>query len=104
MTIELFLTLVTVLSAVTSLFTEVVKKFCEGLDVEYSANVIAGVCAVCVGLIGTTTSYIFLGIEFSTGNVVCVFLMAVVIWIGAMTGYDKVKQLINQISELKVGD
>ncbi len=104
MTIELFLTLVTVLSAVTSLFTEAVKKLFDGLEEEYSSNVIAGVCAVSVGLIGTATSYILLGIEFSAGNVVCAFLMAVVIWIGAMTGYDKVKQLINQIGELKVGD
>lgn len=102
MTVELFLTLTTILSVVTSLITEAFKKMFDKLDEAYSANVIAAVCAVAVGLIGTSVSYIFLGISFTCVNIICAFLMSVVIWVGAMLGYDKVTQLLEQIKNLGV--
>ena len=41
-----------------------------------------------------------LGIPWTVNNIICLVLMAVMIWLGAMVGFDKVIQTIGQISNL----
>lgn len=40
-------------------------------------------------------------IPFTPPNIVCMVLMAVAVWVGAMLGYDKVIQMIDQIKNIK---
>lgn len=102
MTITLFMGLLVVLAVVTSLVTEAVKSFLDTFTfVEYASNVVVLVVAMVVGTLGTATAYILLGIGFTTANVLCIGLMAVAVWLGAMVGYDKVIQLIEQIKMLR---
>ena len=102
MTITLFVALLVVLAVVTSLVTEAVKKFLDAFTfVEYASNVVVLVVAVTVGTVGTTAAYVLLGISFTLANVICIGLMALAVWIGAMVGYDKVIQLIEQIKMLR---
>lgn len=93
MTVQLFLFLFTVGSTASSLLTEALKKTLP----ETSANVIALANALIVGILGTVAAYVFMGIEFTLANSICVVLMTVCIWIGSMIGYDKVLQTIAQI-------
>ena len=93
MTIQLFLYLFTIGSLAASLLTETLKK----AFVSASANVIALVNAIIVGVLGTVAAYILMGIAFTAQNVICIILMTVCIWIGCMCGYDKVMQTISQI-------
>lgn len=104
MTVELFIGLITVLSPFTSMLVEVIKRELNTADKSYSSNLVALISAALVGIIGTAVSYFMLGIEFTPYNILCLPLMALIIWIGSMVGYDKVIQLINQISELKGDD
>ena len=46
--------------------------------------------------------YLFTGIAFTPPNIVCMVLMAVAVWVGAMVGYDKVLQMIEQLKNLKL--
>lgn len=102
MTITLFMALLVVFAVVTSLATEAVKGFLDSFTfVEYASNVVVLFVAVAVGAVGTATAYILLGISFTLSNVICIGLMAFTVWIGAMVGYDKAIQLIEQIKMLK---
>ena len=102
MTITLFMALLVVLAVVTSLVTEAVKNFLDAFTyVDYASNVVVLIVAMLVGITGTATAYVLLDISFTLANVICIGLMAVSVWIGAMVGYDKVIQLIEQIKMLR---
>ena len=101
MTISLFLTLIVTLATAVSLLTEAVKKSFEGTKIKYSSNVVVLIVSVIVGIGGTALTYMFLGIPFTTLNIICMVLMAVAVWIGSMLGYDKVLQTIDQIKTIK---
>ena len=93
MTISLFMFLLTVGAAASSLLTEAIKRAFMNI----SNNMVALVCSVVVGGLGTLCAYIFMGIPFSLENLVAMALMVVCIWVGSMVGYDKVMQTINQL-------
>ncbi len=101
MTLVLFITLVALFSAVVSLLTEAIKKFLLGVKIKYSANIVVLILSVIVGIGGTALVYLFRGIPFTAPNIVCMVLMAVAVWVGAMVGYDKVIQMIEQIKTVK---
>ncbi len=93
MTIELFLFLFTIGSLVSSLLTEALKK----LNKTLSTNIIALIDAAMVGIGGTISAYILMGISWTPVNIICIILMTFCIWIGSMIGYDKVMQTLSQL-------
>lgn len=99
MTITLFVTMLTIGSAICSLVTEAIKKAFENAGKKASPNFIALVDAILVGGVGTAICYIILGIPFTLVNIICIVLMIAVVWVGAMIGFDKVKQLIEQLNK-----
>lgn len=100
MTVTLFLILAIILASVSSLLTEGIKQwFINKAQKNYSANLIALINAIIVGCGGTAAAYMFLGIAFTASNILALVLMAGVVWLGSMIGYDKVIQLIQQITE-----
>lgn len=101
MTVTLFITILTIGSMVSGLLTEAIKKAYKNANKEYSANVIALVDAVVIGIGGTASVYSLMGIAWSINNIICMLLMAVAVWIASMIGYDKVVQLIEQIANIK---
>ncbi len=98
MTVTLFMTIIVVASMVASLLTEAIKKAYENAKKEYSANIIALVNAIVVGCGGTAVVYMLLNIPWTVNNIICLILMGAAVWIGAMIGYDKVIQTIQQIA------
>ena len=104
MTVTLFISLFTFGSILCGLVTEAIKTAYKNADKEYSANVIALVDALIVGGIGTATAYMLMGIPWTVNNVICLCLMCVMIWLGAMVGFDKVLQTIEQIPKIRKED
>lgn len=102
MTLTLFVMLLVIFSVCVSLITEAVKKFLDDFSIQYSSNVVVLIIALIVGIGGTAIIYMFLGIDFIVPNIVCMVLMAIAIWVGAMVGYDKVIQMIEQLKTLKI--
>ena len=101
MTITLFMTLLAIFAVAVSLLTEAVKKFLDNAKKDYSSNVVVLIVSLIVGAGGTALIYVFLGIAFTTPNILCIGLMALAVWVGAMVGYDRVLQTIEQIKLLK---
>ncbi|MBQ8206358.1 MAG: hypothetical protein IJZ77_02755 [Bacilli bacterium] len=101
MSATLFMILMTVLSAVNVALTEAVKRAFANANKKYSANALALISAIVSGCGGTAIVYLLLGIAFTTTNIICLFLMGAVVWVGSMIGYDKAKQLVEQLLVLK---
>lgn len=98
MTIQLFLAMFTIGAAISTILTEALKK---AVSQKFSSNLLALIVSLVVGLGGTSSYYYLMDIPFSGKNIVCMLLMTVSMWIGAMVGYDKIKQVIGQIKEQK---
>ena len=98
MTIQLFITLLVALCAVSGLLTEAIKKWFENKQKNPSANLIAVIDALVVGGGGMVAAYIWLSIPFVLPNIIAIAAMIFLVAIGSMVGYDKVIQLITQIS------
>lgn len=100
MSVTLFITLFTFGSLACGLLTEAIKKAYENAKKEHSANMIALMDALLVGGLGTAGAYMLLGVEWTTNNIICLILMIVAIWLGAMLGFDKIKQTIHQLAAI----
>ena len=100
MTVTLFITMFTLGSVATSLLTEAIKKAYSNAHKEYSANMVALINAIVVGCGGTAIGYMLLAIPWTVNNIICLFLMGIAVWIASMVGYDKVIQLLKQLSEV----
>ena len=97
MNITLFLSLLTIGSGAIGLITEAIKKGLDGTKLHYSSNLVVLIVSIFVGLGGTAAFYQLMSIPFNANNIICMCLVVVADWVGAMVGYDKVKQLITQL-------
>lgn len=99
MTTSMFIILFTACSVITGLCTEAAKKMLDEIPIKYSANILALIMALIVGVGGTSAYYVYNSIAFTNVNILTAILMGVAVSVGAMVGYDKVKQAIAQIME-----
>lgn len=97
MTMTAFLIILTACAAVTSLLSEAVKKFLDEQKISYASNIIVLVMALIVGCGTTALYYVNCQVPFNALNSVYLALMGIANWIGAMVGYDKVRQAVEQI-------
>lgn len=97
MTATAFLIILTACAAVTSLLTEGLKKLLDGLGVKYASNILVLIVALIVGCGTTALYYVNDQVPFTALNSVYLALMGIANWLGAMVGYDKVRQAIQQI-------
>ncbi len=97
MTVTVFLILVTVFATITALVTEAVKKFLNAQKITYASNVVVLIVALVIGCGGTAVYYVNYQVPFNALNSVYLALMGIANWVGAMVGYDKVKQAIAQL-------
>lgn len=98
MNVNTFLMLFVVLSAVSTVLTEAIKKATQQ---KFSANLIALIDAFVVGGLGTVFVYIWQNIAFTLPNILVIICMILAIWAGSMIGFDKIKQLIEQLKSDK---
>ena len=99
MTLTLFITLLSILSVVSSLLTQAVKKTCGTSRPTLTVAVISAV----TGWGGGAAAYLLMGIPFDTSSIICLVLLAPGIWLSATLGYDKVMEIIAQIGAFKNG-
>lgn len=93
----LFLTLFTIFSTMTGICTECCKKILDDINIVYSTNILALIVASIVGSVGTCIYYIMYSIPFNLVNIIFIVLMAISNAFGAMVGYDKIIQTIEQL-------
>ena len=103
MTVAIFVTILTIGAAASGLLTQAIKKWYENQKKEYSSNVIALINAIVIGCSGTAVVYMLIGIPWNVNNIICMILMGICVLVGSMIGYDKIIQLVKQISDKEGG-
>lgn len=89
-TMDIFLAGLMIVSTLTGLVTQAIKKILDERHAAYRSNTVAGiVAAIMSGAIGV--GYVlFTGIAFSTQIIICIVGLVFMGWLCAMVGYDKV--------------
>lgn len=85
-------------SVLTSLTVEGIKKLLDEQGKEYKSNLLAAIVAVVLSIAAMVCYVLYFGVGFSIQIVVITVCFAFFSWLCAMVGYDKVIQLIKQIS------
>ncbi len=96
MTLQIFLLGLLIVSTLTGLVTEAVKKWLVERNKTYHANALAGYMAIIIS-VAIGVAYVILT-ETAFNAQMAVYLIALVFlsWLSAMVGYDKVIQAISQ--------
>jgi hypothetical protein len=89
--------LLLVCAVFTSLITQGIKVLLDDQKVEYSSNVIAAVVSVVLAVAIPIGFMLYSGGCFSLQLVIQIIVLAVLSWLCAMLGYDKVLQALAQI-------
>lgn len=93
---ETFLIGLMVVSTLTGLITEAIKKIMVENNVEYKANTLSGVVSLGTSAIVGLGYVVLANVAFTSQTVVCLIALALMSWLCAMVGYDKVVQVIGQ--------
>lgn len=97
MSVTVFLSLLSLFSAVTGIATEGVKRVLDDCGIKYISNIVALIVALVVGCCGTAVYYLQSCIDFTVINVVYMVLLSLASGLSAMVGYDKVMQVIERV-------
>lgn len=89
-TFETFLTGLLVISGLTGLVTEAVKKILDEHNKTYHSNTLAGIVSAVLSLLVGIGYVIIAGIAFTAQIVVLLIALILLSWLCAMVGYDKV--------------
>lgn len=101
MTLEAFIILLGACAVITSLLTEAVKTFLDMMKIKYASNIVVLVIAMVVGCAGAMLYYWIFIIPINGLNCIMAVFVGLSNWVGAMLGYDKVMQAIEQIKTIK---
>ena len=96
MTLEIFLLMLLIVSTLTGLVTEAVKKWLQERDKKYYANALAGYVAVVMSIAVGTAYIILTQAVFNAQMAVYLIALVLLSWLSAMVGYDKVVQAVSQ--------
>lgn len=96
MTMEFFLLLLMIVSVMTGLCTEAIKKLFDEAKVKYSSNVLAGIVAAVLACAIGCCYVVMAGAALNAKLAVILLALVLLSWLSAMVGYDKVIQAINQ--------
>lgn len=90
-TFETFLTGLMIVSGLTGLVTEAVKKILDEHGVKHVAgNTLAGIVSAVLSVLIGVGYVIIAAIPFTAQIVVCILALMLLSWLCAMVGYDKV--------------
>ncbi len=99
---DVMVALITAMSIATSLLTQLLKSIFDAWKKQYASNIIVVAVSVIVGGTGTALYYVNYQIPFNALTSVYLAIMCLLNCAGAMVGYDKVKQAITQIRDIRM--
>lgn len=94
---EFLFSALAIIAALTSLTVEAIKKILNEKEIKYSSNLLAMIVAIvltvaiCIGYI------LYMGIPITVQVVVIMIAMVYLSFLSATLGFDKIKQLKDQI-------
>lgn len=99
MTFEVFLLMLLIVSTLTGLVTEAIKKWLQERDKKYYANALAGYVAIVISIMVGIAYIILIGTVINAQMFVYLIALVLLSWLSAMVGYDKVVQAISQFKK-----
>lgn len=99
--LQIFLLGLLIVSTLTGLVTEAVKKILTEYGKNYYANTLSGFIAFLLSTAVGVFYALMMNIEFTTQTVISIIALIFMSWLCAMVGYDKVIQAINQFKTYK---
>jgi hypothetical protein len=103
MPIYFLTTALLIVSVVTNLTVEGIKKLLDGTTVKYSSNVLAAVSSVIIACVVCVIYIIMNDVVFSSKVGVEIVILMYLGFLTSTVGYDKVGQMIKQIQNIKEG-
>lgn len=101
MTFEVFLMGLLIVSVLTGLFTEAIKKWLQEREKDYYPNALAGYVSVVLSVAVGAAYIIITGAAINAQLAVYLIALVLLSWLCAMVGYDKVIQAISQFKTYK---
>lgn len=96
MSLEVFLLGLLIVSTLTGLFTEAIKKWLDERGKKYYSNALAGYVAIALSIAVGIAYIILVGAALNAQTAVYLIALILLSWLCAMVGYDKVMQAIAQ--------
>lgn len=96
MSLEIFLLGLLIVSTLTGLFTEAIKKWLDERETKYYSNALAGYVAIGLSIAVGIAYIILVGAVLNAQTAVYLIALILLSWLCAMVGYDKVMQAIAQ--------
>lgn len=96
MSLSVFLMLLMLVSTLTGLATEAVKKWLQERGKTYYANALAGYVSAVISIAIGAAYIILAGAAINAQMAVYLIALVFLSWLSAMVGYDKVIQAISQ--------
>lgn len=87
---ELFLAGLMIISPLTSIVVEAIKKILTEYNRKYRANTLAGIVATVLSAIIGVGYVIFTNGQFTAQVIICIVALVFMSWLCSMVGYDKV--------------
>lgn len=101
---EVFLIGLMVVSTLTGLVTEAIKKILTENNVAYRANTLAGIVSTVLSAAIGAGYAVMTSVPFSAQLVICIVALVFMSWLCAMVGYDKVIGQFKAIKNPSEGD
>lgn len=96
MSLEVFLLGLLIVSTLTGLFTEAIKKWLDERGTKYYSNALVGYVAIGLSIAVGIAYIILVGAVLNAQTAVYLIALILLSWLCAMVGYDKVMQAIAQ--------
>lgn len=93
---EIFLLGLLIVSTLTGLVTEAVKKILTEFEATYRTNTLTGIIATVLSAVVGICYVIVTGIAFTAPIIIYIVALVFLSWLCAMVGYDKVVQAVSQ--------
>ena len=93
------LSVLALISALTTLTVEGIKKLLDEKHINYSSNILAVVVAFILTLIGSILYIVYFSVPVTAQVIVVIICLVFLSFLTATVGYDKIKQLIEQLTK-----
>lgn len=95
---DIFLTGLMVVSVLTSLVTEAIKKILADLNAKCHANILACITSVVLSILVGVGYVVITKTAFTAPVITCIIALAGLSWVCAMIGYDKVVEVLKKMN------
>lgn len=96
---EFLLEALAIISGLTSLTVQAIKKILDEKEIKYSSNLLAVIVATILAVAVSMAHVLYFSIPFSIQLVVIVIALTYLSFLAATVGFDKVRQLIQQMGK-----